>query len=123
MKTPSILTLLTIALTTIALNLQASEAALSPRAKANQFNTVSGAQTGADAVVLNTSAIARSPRARANQINTVASAQTSAVTVSKHCALGSPKQLDQAGKNSSATCCQVAATCTTPKSCCVVAGK
>jgi len=92
MKTPSILTLLAIAVTTIALNLQASEAALSPRA-------------------------------RATQINTVASAQTGAVTVSKHCALGSPKQLDQAGKNSSATCCQVAATCTTPKSCCVVAGK
>lgn len=92
MKTLSVFALLGIAVVAVAINLQASDLAISPRAKANRIVSVSSVQTGS-------------------------------VAISKHCAAGSPKQLDQAAKNASATCCQVATTCTAPKSCCSMASK
>ena len=122
MKTLSPLTLASLALAAMTLNVSAGEALLSPRGKDLQIKTVAGTDNSPNTVTQNRNVIA-SPRTLDNQIKTVKGTDSSSSTLAKSCAVGSPKQLEQAGKTSAATCCAVAATCITPMSCCGVAGK
>lgn len=121
MKTLIPLTLASLALAIMTLNISASEVLLSPRAKDLQIKTVAGTDNSPNTVTQNRNVTA-SPRTLDNQIKTVKGTDNSPSTVAKSCAIGSPKQLEQAGKTGAA-CCVVAATCMTPKSCCAVASK
>jgi hypothetical protein len=120
MKTLIVLTTLGIAVTAISLN--ASDALLSPRAQDNQVKTVAATDSRPSTVTQSQNLMV-TPRQLDNQSQSVTGTGDSHGTLAGACATGSPKQLEQAGKTSSATCCKVAATCSTPKSCCGVASK
>jgi|GEM_PF-3476906 len=121
MKTLKVLTILGIAATALALNLKASDALLSPHAKESQAKTVAATNYSPIATSQNQNP-AGTPRMRDNSSRVPATSKDSG-TFAGACAIGSPRQLAQAGKISAATCCKMPATCSTPKSCCAVAAK
>lgn len=123
MKSPILLTFASLVLAAATLNLSAGETLLSPRAQGNQIKTVSGTDNSPNTVTQNQTVTA-SPRTLDKQSKATKGMDSSPNTIAGGCALGSPKQLEQAGKFTSGDCCKVASiACTTPKSCCAVASK
>lgn len=122
MKTIIPLTL-AVALTAITLNVSASDPLLSPRAAGNQPKVVKGTANSPNTLTQNRN-LTVAPRTLDNQVKTVQGMDTSPNTMAGGCALGSPRQLEQAGKFSSGDCCKVISVpCSSPKSCCTVAGQ
>jgi hypothetical protein len=86
------------ALAAITLNVNASDALLSPRAAGNQIKVVPGVTTAQPAFVTQTA----TPRALGNQTATVKGTET---TVEKCSAIGSPKYLVTVGNEARTSCC------------------
>jgi len=86
------------ALAAIALNVNASDVLLSPRAAGNQIIVATGVTAAQPAFVAQTA----TPRALGNQTATVKGTET---TVVKCSAIGSPKYLATAGNDARTTCC------------------
>jgi hypothetical protein len=102
MKTRNLLiTIGAVALTAITINLNASDALLSPRAKGNEIKVVASMANDANPVAANRDT-ALSPRAAGNKTSTAAGVETVAV---KCPVLGSPRQVTAAGKDGRTSCC------------------
>ena len=122
MKTLIPLTILA-ALIAFTLNTSARDVLLSPRAIDSQSKVVKGTDNSPNTVTRNQNVTA-SPRTLDSQTKVVKGTDSSPNTIAGGCALGSPRQLEQAGKFSSGDCCKVTSVaCSTPKSCCAVASK
>ena len=118
MKTLNLLTLTGTVLAAIALNVSASDALLSPRAKDSQAKTVPAVATDPNLATANRD-LAVSPRLLGQQTRTAGAVETRNLAVGA-CAIGSPKQIEGLAKTASATCCKTTTTtCTAPKACCV----
>lgn len=101
----------------------AGDVLLSPRAQGNQMKTVPGVNNSPNTVTQNQNVTA-SPRTLDNRIKVVKGGDSSPNTIAGGCALGSPRQLEEARKFTSGDCCKVTSVvCSTPKSCCAVASK
>ena len=122
MKAPHLLQIVSVTtLFALSLSLSAGETLLSPRANGNQIKTALVADNSANTVAQNKNAIA-SPRTLDTQNKVAQSGDTSPSTIASGCALGSPRQLEQAGKFTSGNCCKLTSiACANPKSCCTVA--
>jgi hypothetical protein len=103
MKTKILLTLGFALLTITTLNLTAANAALSPRAAANQIAIVSGVtETSVTPATADAGRILLSPRAAHAQIIAPAPATVATVKCTAH---GSPKYLAAAGDSARISCC------------------
>ncbi len=113
MKTLKPLTLASLALALVSLNVVAGEALLSPRARDNQIRVVATTDSSPNTVTQNRDAVA-SPRTIDNQIKTVAGTDTSPDTLTcNRKMLASPKALGE--------CTSHPGLCAS--ACCMVAGK
>lgn len=112
MKTMKPLTLASLALAVVTLNVFAGEALLSPRAKDNQIKTVAGSDNSPNTVTQNRN-VAASPRTLDNQIKTVAGTDTSTDTLTcKRKMVASPKAIGECVSHPgpcASACCKVAA--------------
>ncbi len=110
MKTMKPLTLASLALALVTLNVFAGEALLSPRAKDNQIKTVAGSDTSPNTVTQNRNVTA-SPRTIDNQIKTVAGTDTSPDTLTcTRKMLASPKAIGECTSHPgpcASACCMV----------------
>ena len=106
------LTLASLALAVVTLNVFAGEALLSPRAKDNQIKTVAGSDNSPNTVTQNRNATV-APRTLDNQIKTVAGTgnDAAAMDCSRKMA-GSPKAIGECASHPGArmSCCAVATT-------------
>ena len=110
MKTLIPLTLASLVLATVTLNLSAGDALLSPRARDNQIRTVAATDNSPNTVTQNRNVIA-SPRTLDNQIKTVAGASAGADTlVCSRNMVASPRAIGECASHPGA-----------PMPCCVVA--
>ncbi|MGD0614351.1 MAG: hypothetical protein ABSA69_02785 [Verrucomicrobiota bacterium] len=113
MKTPTLITLASVALTVIALNASANDALLSPRGRDLQTKIVPATNIDPN-LVTESQSVSIPPRARGLLVNASNPAETRNLAVGA-CAVGSPKT----AKTASASCCAISATaCTAPKACC-----
>ena len=112
MKTLIPLTLASLALAVMTLNVSAAEVQLSPRGKDLQIKTVAGTDTSPNTVTQNRNVTA-SPRTIDNQIKTVKGTSNDADTLacSRHM-LASPKAIGECASRVGTTmsCCSVAIT-------------
>ena len=110
MKTLIPLTIASLALAVMSINVSAGEALLSPRAKDNQIKTVAGADLSPNTVTQNQNVIA-SPRTLDNQIKTVKGTSNDANTMAcSRQMVASPKAIGECASHPGAamTCCIVA---------------
>ena len=82
----------------------AGEVLLSPRAQDNQSKVVKGTDNSPNTMTRNQN-ITASPRTLDNQTKVAKGTDSSPNTIAGGCALGSPRQLEQAGKFTSGDCC------------------
>jgi hypothetical protein len=117
MKTLNLLTLASIALTAIALNISAADAFLSPRAKDLQNKIVPAVAADSSLTVANPS-LTLSPRLADQQTKVAATVEARNMALGA-CAVGSPRHIERTGKSASASCCAITTTaCNAPKACC-----
>jgi hypothetical protein len=110
MKTLIPLTIASLALAVMTLNVSAGEALLSPRAKDNQIKTIAGTDNSPNTVTQNRNVIA-SPRTLDNQIKTVKGTSNDANTLAcSHQMVASPKAIGECASHPGApmACCSVA---------------
>jgi hypothetical protein len=112
MKTLIPLTIASLALAVMSINVSAGEALLSPRAKDNQIKTVARTDLSPNTVTQNQNVIA-SPRTLDNQIKTVKGTSNDANTMAcSRQMVASPKAIGECASHPGAamSCCSVAIT-------------